>query len=173
MSVGQILQVTGFVIGVCCAFSVALIVLAKLRRGRAGVRSGALLAPYRRALIAVASGEDDDGQAKAALEAVPAPTWGRLRASVLAFLPKVRGAPAEDLSELLRSHGDIEGALRRLTSQSGARRARAVYAAVLENVGYRQATAWWRLEGWWDHDPARLRRRDPAGERSAWGGVDD
>jgi len=55
VSVGQILQVTGFVIGVCCAFSVALIVLAKLRRGRAGVRSGALLAPYRRALIAVAS----------------------------------------------------------------------------------------------------------------------
>jgi len=127
VSVGQILQVTGFVIGVCCAFSVALIVLAKLRRGRAGVRSGALLAPYRRALIAVASGEDDDGQAKAALAAVPARTWGRLRASVLAFLPKVRGAPAEDLSELLRSHGEIEGAVRRLTSQSAARRARAAY----------------------------------------------
>src|SRR5674476_1184753 len=22
-------------------------------------------------------------------------------------------------------------------------------ASVLENVGYRQATVWWRLEGWW------------------------
>ena len=33
-------------------------------------------------------------------------------------------------------------------------------AAVLENLGYRQATAWWRLEGWW----ASLRRR-----RAVWG----
>ena len=30
-------------------------------------------------------------------------------------------------------------------------------ASVLENVGYRQATAWWRLEGWW----ASLRGRKP------------
>ncbi|HET7303289.1 MAG TPA: glycosyltransferase [Segeticoccus sp.] len=33
-------------------------------------------------------------------------------------------------------------------------------AAVLENVGYRQATAWWRLQGWW----ASLR-----GRRAVWG----
>ncbi len=33
-------------------------------------------------------------------------------------------------------------------------------AAVLENVGYRQATAWWRLEGWW----ASLR-----GKKQIWG----
>ncbi len=33
-------------------------------------------------------------------------------------------------------------------------------ASVLENVGYRQATAWWRLEGWW----ASLR-----GKRQVWG----
>ncbi len=33
-------------------------------------------------------------------------------------------------------------------------------ASVLENVGYRQATAWWRLEGWW----ASLR-----GKKQAWG----
>jgi cellulose synthase/poly-beta-1,6-N-acetylglucosamine synthase-like glycosyltransferase len=33
-------------------------------------------------------------------------------------------------------------------------------ASVLENVGYRQATAWWRLEGWW----ASLR-----GEKPVWG----
>lgn len=35
-----------------------------------------------------------------------------------------------------------------------------VVAAVLENVGYRQATAWWRLEGWW----SSLRR-----SRRVWG----
>jgi len=33
-------------------------------------------------------------------------------------------------------------------------------ASVLENVGYRQATAWWRLEGWW----ASLR-----GKKPVWG----
>ncbi len=42
-------------------------------------------------------------------------------------------------------------------------------ASVLENVGYRQATAWWRLEGWW----ASLR-----GKKQVWGtmtrqGLDD
>ena len=35
-----------------------------------------------------------------------------------------------------------------------------VMAAVLENFGYRQATAWWRLEGWW----ASLR-----GRKQVWG----
>jgi len=33
-------------------------------------------------------------------------------------------------------------------------------ASLLENVGYRQATAWWRLEGWW----ASLR-----GKKQVWG----
>ncbi|MEO5974743.1 MAG: glycosyltransferase [Ilumatobacteraceae bacterium] len=33
-------------------------------------------------------------------------------------------------------------------------------ASVLENIGYRQATAWWRLEGWW----ASLR-----GKEQVWG----
>ena len=33
-------------------------------------------------------------------------------------------------------------------------------ASVLENVGYRQATAWWRLERWW----ASMR-----GKKQVWG----
>ena len=33
-------------------------------------------------------------------------------------------------------------------------------ASVLENVGYRQLTVWWRLEGWW----ASLRRK-----KQVWG----
>ena len=35
-----------------------------------------------------------------------------------------------------------------------------VAASVLENLGYRQATVWWRLEGWW----ASLR-----GRKQVWG----
>jgi hypothetical protein len=33
-------------------------------------------------------------------------------------------------------------------------------AAVAENIGYRQLTAWWRLQGWW----ASLR-----GRKQVWG----
>ena len=127
MSVGQVLLIAVAAIGLSCASSVAVIAIAKFRRGRASVRSRALLAPYRRALITMASGEDEDGQAKAALYAVPAPAWDRLRGSVVAFLPKVRGTPADDLGELLRSHGEIERATRMLTSRSAVRRARAAY----------------------------------------------
>lgn len=124
---GQALQIAGAVIGLSCASSAAVIAVAKLRRGRAGVRSSALLLPYRHALIAMASGEDEDGQAKASLYAVPAPTWDRLRPSVVAFLTKVRGTPADDLGELLRSRGEIEAARRMLTSRSAVRRARSAY----------------------------------------------
>jgi HEAT repeat protein len=75
----------------------------------------------------MASGEDEDGQARAALCAVPAPIWVRLCPSVVAFLPKVRGVPAEDLGELMRSHGEIDEARRMLTSRSAVGRARAAY----------------------------------------------
>jgi HEAT repeat protein len=124
---GQVLLTALTVIGLSCASSIAVIATAKFRRGRAAVRSTALLAPYRRALIVMASGEDDDGQAKAVLYAVPAPSWARLRSSVVAFPPKVRGTPAEDLRELLRWHGEIDRAKRMLTSRSTVRRAGAAY----------------------------------------------
>ena len=127
MSVGQVLLIAAVAIGLSCALSVAVIVITKFRRGRASIRSTALLAPYRRALIMMASGEDEAGEAKAALYSVPAPDWDRLRGSVVALLPKVRGTPADDLGELLRSHGEIERATRMLNSRSAVRRARAAY----------------------------------------------
>jgi len=127
VSVGQVLLIADAVIGLSCASSVAVIAIAKFGRDRGGARSSALLAPYRHALIAMASGEDEEGQARGVLFAVSAPTWDRLRPSVVAFLPKVRGAPADDLGELLRSHGEIEAAKRMLISRSAVRRARAAY----------------------------------------------
>ena len=42
-------------------------------------------------------------------------------------------------------------------------------ASVLENVGYRQATAWWRLEGWW----ASLRGKKPVWGTMTRQGFDD
>ena len=127
MNVGQTFLTVGAAIGLACASSVAVIAIAKVRRGRDVARSTAVLAPYRRALVVIASGEDQDGQAIAALSAVPAPIWARLRPSVVAFLPKVRGIPGVNLGELMRSHGEIDEARRMLTSRSAVRRACAAY----------------------------------------------
>ena len=127
MNAARILLIAGVLIVSSCVLLLGVIALVKFRRGRAAVRSMDLLAPYRGALIAMASGVDDDGQAKAALYAVPEHTWDRLRSSVIAFLSKVRGTPADDLRELLRSHGEIERATRMLNSRSAVRRAKAAY----------------------------------------------
>lgn len=127
MTLNQVLPIALTVIGFSVASTLAVIAVAKTRRGRGSVRSRSLLAPYRNALIAMASGEDEDGQAKDTLYAVPAPTWVRLRPNVLAFLPKVRGTSADDLRELMRFHGEIDRAKRMLTSRSAVRRAHAAY----------------------------------------------
>jgi len=127
VNAGQIFLIVGVALGLASASAVVVVVIAKFRRGRVAARSRALLAPYRRSLIIIVSGEDDDGQAREALCAVPAPVWVRLRPSVVAFLPKVRGLPAEDLGELMRAHGEIEKAAMMLTSHSAVRRARAAY----------------------------------------------
>lgn len=127
MTAGRTFLVVGVAIGLACASAVVVIVIAKLGRGRAAARSTAMLAPYRRTLITVVSGEDDDGQGLAALCVVPEPAWARLRPSVAAFLPKVRGVPADNLCEVMRAHGELEEANRRLTSRSAVRRARAAY----------------------------------------------
>jgi len=100
VNAGQTFLIADVAIGLGCA-SVAVIVIARFRR-RVAVRTTAMLAPNRQVLVAMAAGEDEDGQAKAAWCAVPLRVWARLRASVIAFLPKARGAPAENLGDLLR-----------------------------------------------------------------------
>ncbi len=127
MSVGRLLPITLAVVGVFCILAATVIVIAKIHRRRAGDKSRYFLSAYRQELLAIASDEDDSGQAKAVLNVVPMPIWERLRPSVIAFLPKVRGTAAEDLSALLRSRGEIDRAKKMLTSRSGVRRARGAY----------------------------------------------
>lgn len=127
MSVDRLLTFTLFVVVIFCVLAIAVIVIAKIHRRRAGDKSTYLLLAYRHELIAIASDEDEDGEAKLVLNAVPLPIWERLRPSVIAFLPKVRGTAAEDLSQLLRSRGEIKRATEMLTSRSGVRRARGAY----------------------------------------------
>ena len=135
MNVWTDLLIVDAAIGLACASTVAVIAIAKYRRVRVGVRTRAILAPYRCALIELASGEDDSGQAKAALCAVPERIWSGLRSSVVAFLPKVRGVPVDNLGELMRAHGEIDQARRMLTSRSAVRRARAAYLLGLVRDG--------------------------------------
>ncbi len=127
MSVGRLLTLTIVVVVTFCLLAVAVIVIAKIHRRRVGEKSWHMLLAYRRELIAIASDEDEDGEAKSVLNAVPMQIWEEIRPSVIGFLPKVRGTAAEDLSELLRSRGEISRAIQLLTSRSGVRRARAAY----------------------------------------------
>ncbi len=127
MSVEQDFLTVGFAIGLICILAVIVVALAKSHRTRAAATSRKMLAPCRSSLIIVVAGEDEDGAALAALCALPSAIWVRFRPSVIAFLPKVRGAPATHLEELMRSHGEIDGAISMLTSRSAIRRASAAY----------------------------------------------
>ena len=62
-------------------------------------------------------------------------------------------------------------------TRAGGPRHSAVAACVLENIGYRQLTVWWRLQGWWaslrgaragvgNDDPHRLRTRPARRQRA-------
>lgn len=127
MSVVRLLEVTLAVVGALCLLAIAVIVIAKNHRRLVGNKSKYLLSAYRNELIAIASDEDESGQAKQVLNAIAESTWQILRPSAIAFLSKVRGTAAEDLSELLRSRGDIRRATEMLTSRSGVQRARGAY----------------------------------------------
>jgi hypothetical protein len=86
-----------------------------------------MVAPHLRAWVAMASGQDEDGQAKTALSAEPARIWTRLRPRVVAFLATLGGIPVDNLGVLMRSHVRIDGASRMLTSPSAVGPARAAY----------------------------------------------
>lgn len=127
MTVSLALPVAVVIIGLCGTLALAVMAATKTRRGRVIAAEGELFAPHRNALIVMASGEDDDGQAKAALQDVRAPTWACLRPHVIGLLSKVRGGAADGLSDLLRFHGDIDNAQGMLTARSAVRRAHAAY----------------------------------------------
>ena len=127
MSVSKALPVAFILIALAGTVSLAVMAAAKVFRARGIEAAGSLFAPYRNALIVMASGEDDDGQAKAVLSSVGALTWACLRPKVLSLLPKVRGEAADDLSNLLRCHGDIDNAQGMVIARSAIRRAHAAY----------------------------------------------
>ena len=103
---------------------VAVTAVAKARRMRREESLRRLSAPHRALLLEIAA-DEDDGQAWAALAALPARQWSGLRPTVVSMLAKLRGAPVVTLVALLDAHGDLDRARLRLSSGSAVQRARA------------------------------------------------
>lgn len=95
--------------------------------------------PLRQDVLALVSGEDDDGGAAERLRALRGPTVDLVVPVLLGYLSKVRGAPAQRIVEILREHGLVRGARADVDSLSGTRRARAVW--VLGVMRVREAVA--------------------------------
>jgi HEAT repeat protein len=125
---------SGLVLLACVAL-VVLIVATKVTRTLRERRSAALVAPHRPHLLAVASGEDDDGAHRDALIEVDGPAREALDDAVVELLNKVRGAPAEELASVLLAHGAVDRAPHDLRDRSTLRRARAAHILGLCHVG--------------------------------------
>jgi HEAT repeat protein len=118
-----------------CLTLVLLIVATKVTRTLRDRRTAALVAPHRADLLAVASGEDDDGAHRDALIAVDGPAREALDDAVLDLLEKVRGVPAEELAAVLLAHGAVDRAPHDLQHRNTVRRARAAHVLGLCHVG--------------------------------------
>ncbi|HET8595566.1 MAG TPA: HEAT repeat domain-containing protein [Intrasporangium sp.] len=112
------------VLGACAGLLLAVIVV-RVDRIAGDRREERLLAPLRRTLIQVAAGEDDEGLAVRELAGTTGATAAALDRRIIGLLTKVRGAPAEQLVEVLRAHGAVHRAHRELQHRSPVRRARA------------------------------------------------
>ncbi len=110
--------------GVASTALVVVVALTRLVRTTLDSVRQARVAPYRAALLAVASGEDDAGDAVARLRAVPARTWTAVRDLAVSLLGKVRGDPAAQLVALLDGRGELDRARTGVRSPSAVRRAR-------------------------------------------------
>ncbi|MGN6752210.1 MAG: HEAT repeat domain-containing protein [Intrasporangium sp.] len=121
---GLLFAATIGVLGACAALLLAVIVV-RLARITGERREERLLAPLRPTLIQVAAGEDDEGLAVRDLAGTTGPTAMALDRRIIRLLTKVRGAPAEQLVEVLRTHGAVHRAGRELTHRAPVRRAQA------------------------------------------------
>jgi HEAT repeat protein len=106
------------------ALVVLIVVLRVVRTGRER-RRARQVAPYRADLLAVSAAEDPDGAHLARLVSVGGDGRRAVDEALTRLLGKVRGAPAEQIAQVLEAHGAIERALADLHHRSPVRRARA------------------------------------------------
>lgn len=119
-------------LGVACAVLAVLVVAVKLARKVADSSRAARTAPYRAALLVVASGGDENGAEADGLLAMPERDWRVVRDLVVALLGKVRGDSADALIRLLDAHGEFGRARSAVGSRRSLRRAEAVHLLGLD-----------------------------------------
>ncbi len=137
--VSVLLGSTLVVLGVCAAL-VVVVATTKVVRTRRARLAAALVAPYRGALIEVASGEDEGGEAAGRLRDVTGPARRAVDGAATQLLGRVRGRPAGDLVAILREHGAVERAVTDLGRRSALRRARAArLLGLCQDAGARAA----------------------------------
>lgn len=90
---------------------------------------------YRDDLLAVASGEDEQGAHRDALIQIEGPDRVVVDDAVIELLDKVRGAPADQLAAVLLAHGVVDRAPHDLRHEDPVRRARAAEVLGLCRVG--------------------------------------
>ncbi|GAB3444553.1 hypothetical protein GCM10027517_24370 [Phycicoccus ginsengisoli] len=129
------LLVATLVVLVCSVALAVVVALTKVLRTRRERATRAALAPYRMHLVALAAGEDEDGDHLQTLMDAPEAVRGVIDDAVVEFLQKVRGAPTEELSMVLLTHGALERAPHHLRSRHERERARAAQMLGLCRVG--------------------------------------
>lgn len=104
---------------------------------RVGTRAGRKIKPaqWRRAVIAIAAGDDPNGTSRDLLRAQPTVVWDAMDAAIVDVLAKVKGPQVAALVDILEGHGHVEAARRQLRSLSAVRRAAAVRRLGLMRVG--------------------------------------
>lgn len=106
---------------------VATIVMSRVVRRRRARTTGRDLAPLRRDVLALAA-DDDAEEAEGRLRRLGGRSVDLVEPLLVGYLSKVRGAPAQRIVDVLVAHGLVRRARAGLTSWSGTRRARSVWA---------------------------------------------
>lgn len=123
----QLLSVVLWVLVWATIFLLALILGSRAGRLWRERRDRQLIGELRPAMLAVASGEDEDSAALSQLTTVTRRRARVVDHAVSAMLSKVKGEPARALAQVLRSHGRSSWALRGLNSKRSIRRAYAAW----------------------------------------------
>lgn len=106
---------------------VATIVMARLARREQARAVDRRVGPLREDVLAVVSGDDEGGSASR-LAALRGRSADLVEPVLVGYLSKVRGAPADRITEVLAAHGMHRKALAGVDSVSGIRRARSAWA---------------------------------------------
>jgi HEAT repeat protein len=123
----SLLMMASLAMGLISAALALVVIVTRVARFAAGSAREARLAPHRLALLAIAAGGDEDGEAAARLRAVQGRDWPPVRGLAVSLLGKVRGEPAEQLARLLDARGEFRRARSAVRSRRAIVRERAAW----------------------------------------------